>query len=117
MYSFTTTKFVNGDVQPYIPAGTFDLQADPRSFLDFGQRRTNIARYLEALLLSVTSSGDAAGASVNGPHDMASHPFLKVKAANTWPDVTDRINPLKILFAGSKSHLNPNFAPFFHVLY
>jgi hypothetical protein len=73
MYTFATTKFVNGDVQPYVPAGTFDLPADPRSFLEFGHRRTDMARNLKALMLPFTSSGDAAGASVNGRHTMASH--------------------------------------------
>ena len=68
-FGYATTQFLRDDEQPYVPAGVFDLGAEPQTFSDFEQRRIDMARNLEILLLPFASSGAAPGSPGDDGHD------------------------------------------------
>jgi hypothetical protein len=81
MHNYATFKFVSDKVNPYLPAGTFELNADPLSFLDSTCGRRAMTRTLETIMLPFTSpAASAIPNDANGALRMFDSPQPGIRA-------------------------------------
>jgi hypothetical protein len=90
MYNIAAERFVDDDVQPFVPRGVFDLGASPESLSDYDYRRMDMASNLHTLMLQLTHSAVVDTATVNAGNvadNDGATPYMSevlIMSANLW---------------------------------